>query len=59
MNKNTPFYIVSYFSTSDKNSRVGELRPYFLHKRLLEKGYNAKLILPSGSRDDCNAKQST
>lgn len=52
MNKNTPFYIVSYFSTSDKNSRVGGLRPYFLYKRLLESGYNAKLILPNVSDND-------
>jgi len=46
MNRKTPFFIISYFTFSDKNSIVGGLRPFYIYKKLLEKGWDVKLITP-------------
>ena len=47
VSKKTPFYIVSYFTKSDKKSMVGGIRPYFLYDMLVEKGWNVYLVTPN------------
>ncbi len=44
MKSDVTFYIVSYFSLSDKRSIVGGLRPYYLFQKLKDEGFNVKLI---------------
>lgn len=46
MKDQTPFYIVSYFTFSDKKTLVGGLRPFYLYQKMIQKGFNVKLITP-------------
>jgi hypothetical protein len=49
MNKEIPFYIVSYYNYSDKKTLVGGLRPYYLYQKLKEDDCNVYLVTPETS----------